>query len=313
MDRTAIALVSSFFLSATAFAETAPPPGGKSAATATADAERLGKEGERLLSAHDAAGAVDQLGKAYNLSHNPKFLMSLGLAYAEADRPLDALEALGKFLKDSPSIPDAKRREIGTKLGVMIDQVSAVVTVEATRQNAAVKLDGRPIGLTPIETPLRLMPGRHELVMQPAATDPSSGARVPFEVKPGERKAVKLEPQARSRFIEPQAQNDPGYGQGPDDPAVRTPGTDPTGATATTPRPTSEGQPLYKKWWLWTAVGGAVAIVAIGVGAGVGARSSSSSTSSALTSEEYPNVPSWSGGLIDARSVALVRLGGLPL
>jgi tetratricopeptide (TPR) repeat protein len=32
------------------------------------------------------------------------------------------------------------------------------------------------------------------------------------------------------------------------------------------PRPT----PLYKRWWLWTAVGGAVAVIAIGVGVGVG-------------------------------------------
>ena len=37
--------------------------------------------------------------------------------------------------------------------------------------------------------------------------------------------------------------------------------------------PVKESTPLYKKWWLWTAVGGGVlAIVVIGVAAGVAGR-----------------------------------------
>jgi tetratricopeptide (TPR) repeat protein len=31
-------------------------------------------------------------------------------------------------------------------------------------------------------------------------------------------------------------------------------------------------KPLYKKWWLWTAVGGGVAAIALGVGLGVGLK-----------------------------------------
>jgi hypothetical protein len=37
---------------------------------------------------------------------------------------------------------------------------------------------------------------------------------------------------------------------------------------ATPPPAPAEGQPVYKKWWLWTIVGG-VAVVAVGVGVGV--------------------------------------------
>jgi len=36
----------------------------------------------------------------------------------------------------------------------------------------------------------------------------------------------------------------------------------------TTPAPAAEKRPLYKKWWLWTAVG-AAAVVVVGVGVGV--------------------------------------------
>ena len=54
------------------------------------------------------------------------------------------------------------------------------------------------------------MPGKHEVIMQPAATDPSSGAKVQIEVRPGERKTVKLEPGTASKFLEPQVQLGPG-------------------------------------------------------------------------------------------------------
>jgi hypothetical protein len=260
---------------------------------AAKEAERLGKEGEKFLEKHDAQAAIEPLSKAYGLSQNPRFLLPLGLAYAEAERPLDALDALGRFLKDSPAVPDAKRKEIGARFAVMLDQVAALVTLEASRQNAPVKIDGRPIGSTPIQTPLRLLPGKHEIVMQPAPTDPSSGARVVIEVKPGERRTVKLEPGAPSRFLEPQAQN----GEPPPDGAIA------SKAVASAQSSHSGGSgPLVEKWWFWTAIGGgAAAVLAIGLGAGLGTRGGSSTVT-----EEFPSVSSWPGGPIDGRPSALI-------
>lgn len=53
------------------------------------------------------------------------------------------------------------------------------------------------------------------------------------------------------------------------------PQSDPTKAPANEPGKESAPTPLYKKWWLWTAVGGGVvAIVVIGVAAGVASRNS---------------------------------------
>ncbi len=49
--------------------------------------------------------------------------------------------------------------------------------------------------------------------------------------------------------------------------------------TATAPT-TSERTPVYKKWWLWTAVGGVVVVgVALGVGLGVGLHGASAPSS----------------------------------
>lgn len=269
----------------------AQPKAGEAAAQKEAD--RLGKEGEKFLEKHDAQSAIEPLSKAYGLSQNPRFLLPLGLAYAEAERPLDALDALGRFLKDSPSVPDAKRKEIGARFAVMLDQVAALVTLDASRQNAPVKIDGRPVGSTPIQTPLRLMPGKHEIVMQPAPTDPSSGARVVIEVKPGERRTVKLEPGPASRFLEPQAMNSENSG---DAGAVNK-------AVASAP-PSSHNSSgaLVEKWWFWTALGGgAAAVLAIGLGAGLGTRGGSQTVT-----EEFPSVSNWPGGPIDGRPAALL-------
>lgn len=283
----ALGLLSLPTLAAPQIAHAQPKP-----AANAQEAERLGKEGERLLAAHDAAGAIDPLARAYNMTANPRFLLPLGLAYAEAERPLDALDALGRFLKDAPAVPDAKRKEIGTRFAVMLDQVAAVVTVEASRQNAPIKVDGRPVGLSPLAAPLRLMPGKHEIQMQPAATDPSSGAKQQIEVRPGERRTVKLEPGSSSKFLEPQAQLESGSGE-----------TQP-GLDATRPRPTPS-TPITKQRWFWPVVGGgaaAVAALGIGLGAGLATRKSSSG----LPTEEFPNLPSWPGGPIDARPAVFV-------
>ncbi len=268
-----------------------------------AESDRAGKEGERLLAAHDAAGAVTELGKAYNLSKNPRFLLPLGLAFAEAGRPLDALDALGRFLKESPTLPDQKRREIGGKLGVMLDQVAGTVTVEASRQNAQIKLDGRVIGMSPIDTPLRVSPGRHEIQMVPAPTDPSSGATVVVDIKPGEQKAIKLEPNARSKFLEPQVMNQDG------DPAQRTTAANQQSVTTAQPEATTKGgefsfRELPKKWWFWTGVGAVAAVgIGLGVGLGVGLRDRSTAPM-----ESFPAVTSWQGGVIDVRMPSAVAL-----
>jgi tetratricopeptide (TPR) repeat protein len=70
--------------------------------------------------------------------------------------------------------------------------------------------------------------------------------------------------------------------EGPPD-GTLSPGKEPRGETtpsveakpAVAPPPAAapsppERTPIYKRWWLWAAVGGAVAVVAIGVGLGVG-------------------------------------------
>jgi hypothetical protein len=72
----------------------------------------------------------------------------------------------------------------------------------------------------------------------------------------------------------------------PSEPLVSPPASAPEPATAQAPaaainplppppRLAVKREPLYKKWWLWTIVGGAAAAAAVGVGVGVGASAHS--------------------------------------
>ena len=127
-------------------------------AAARGESERAGKEGERLLAQHDAAGAITELGKAYNLSHNPRFLLPLGLAYAEAERPLDALDALGRFLKDAPAVPDAKVTmfagasytfELEFKTGMTPGEFNTEITVTSTDASSPLTIPVRGLAGPP--------------------------------------------------------------------------------------------------------------------------------------------------------------------
>jgi len=67
-----------------------------------------------------------------------------------------------------------------------------------------------------------------------------------------------------------------GPAERPPSPAVAPATTTTTTLTASAPPPASD-KPTYKKWWVWTIVGGAVAI-GLGVGLGVGLGTSSSTS-----------------------------------
>ncbi|MDB4968558.1 MAG: hypothetical protein JWN44_4247 [Myxococcales bacterium] len=60
--------------------------------------------------------------------------------------------------------------------------------------------------------------------------------------------------------------------------------TSPAVATLATEKP-SDKPPVYKRWWLWTAVG-AVVVVGVGVGLGVGLSSKPSAPDTALGTRE---------------------------
>jgi tetratricopeptide (TPR) repeat protein len=89
-----------------------------------------------------------------------------------------------------------------------------------------------------------------------------------------QNKASKMPP---DRVLESGARP-PGSAGEPPPPATTAPAATPpaTALVVSQPAPAAERTPVYKKWWLWTAVG-AVVLVGVGVGLGVGLTRNGSS------------------------------------
>jgi hypothetical protein len=125
-----------------------------------------------------------------------------------------------------------------------------------------------------------------------------------IDVKPGERRTVKLEPGARSRFLEPQSQ-----AEEPQEPRRKV-------AVAQTRKQSEEQavrldfnpRQIHKKWWFWTGVG-AVTVLTVGLAAGLSSRGGSANPP--VTGEVIAEAPTWGGGTIDARVGGLALVGGL--
>lgn len=174
-------------------------------------------------------------------------------------------------------------------------EAPAVVLIESSRAGATVLCDGKPVGKTPVESALKLPAGKHELVLQAAPTDPSSGARVVIELRAGERRIIDLSPRAAARFLEPPGGEPPPPAQRPPEKIATAPM--PTAAPVAAPVTPSDGPtPIYKRWWFWAGVGAGVVLV-VGLGAGLGARKGDDSGIAAS--------PTWPGGTIDGRAASL--------
>lgn len=227
------------------------------------------------------------------------------LVHAAEPPAATAKPAAAKPVNAKPAVAKPTAKTAGKAAEAPPAEVPAVILIESSRPGAAVFIDGKAIGKTPIESAVKLKPGRHELVLQAAPTDPSSGARQVIEVKAGERRVIDLSPKLAARFIEPPQENPP-------PPAVEPAQMPPPPTVAAAPPPArevaSESTPIYKKWWFWTGVG-AGAVLVIGLAAGLGTRGGGDNSM-------LPSSPTWPGGSIDGRASALLRinlsLGGRP-
>lgn len=178
-------------------------------------------------------------------------------------------------------------------------RVACRLRVEANAADVPIRLDGQPLGRTPLRVVRRLRPGRHTL----SAHHPDyQVARRRLRVRPGRcgrRIRFRLELRSEPADIPPVAlvasADEPGSGapgvaedEGPgsgglktgaEQPELEEPGDDSIAGpllrrepaaeperpapyvpkAAAEPEPADEGAPVYQRWWFWTAIGAAVA------------------------------------------------------
>jgi tetratricopeptide (TPR) repeat protein len=211
------------------------PPGRALAAPSAADLELAKahfRTGELNYERASYADAAKEFEEAYRLSGRAEMLYNMGKSYDGSGDMRGALAAYRRFLSAVTTSPD---RPFVEKRAAELDVLVARLTITCPVPGATVTLDGQKIGVVPLPPPpLELNPGDHAL-------------EVAAEGYGTFRRKIHLE-QRQTETV--------------DAPLV---------SLVKVIRVEEKKVPVYKRWYLWTAVG---VVVAAGVvtGAVLGAR-----------------------------------------
>ncbi len=213
------------------------------------EARKLVREGAELYEQNDRVGAVGKFEDAYAIYPAPEILFNLGLAYVDVGRNAAAHRALAGFLENLGFPDEARLRQAEQAVHQLEPLVGRLLIRVPYRDGALVRVDRQRVGVAPLDFAIAVEPGVHEV------TALVEGKEVVYEqvaAGPGELVRVKLW-RARGQAIGlPVVGTANGSG--------RDVLADPLAKSAPTP--------LYKRWWLWTAVGAVAAGAVLYLGRG---------------------------------------------
>lgn len=232
------------------------------AATATAaparpetEARALYQEAQRLERQGQLTEALARLRQAYELLPTPTLLLPMARLCEQLKQPLAGLEATRRLRRQ---VPDAGRAGPGgaAELDALEARLAAQVARLRVRTDVAgalVLIDGREVGRSPLDAPVELDPGVHEVEVRGAR-----GARLPqVELGPGEEREAEL------RTAPP-----------PQERAASAPARPPAELTARAPERAPPGAARYRPGaptWIALGLGGAAVLAAgaVAISAGV--------------------------------------------
>jgi tetratricopeptide (TPR) repeat protein len=204
-------------------------------------AQALLSEGTSAYGRGDYAAALEKFTAAYQIFPSPKLWFNIGQANRDLGRPVEAVAAFDRFLReaeDAPSETVAEARRSAAELKTKLGQIA----ITCTTDGAEVTVDGKQVGSTPLGEMVWTTPGRHQIAVQREGYSP---AIEDVAVLAGKAAAVNIE----LRPIDLRAPNAGGDGA-----LVRNGGA------------AEESKPVYRNVWFWVAAG---VVVAAGVTAGV--------------------------------------------
>ena len=198
--------------------------------------------------------AAQKFEEAYRLFPKPKMNYNIGLtwdAMKKSDRALCALQHFVADAKDADPTLLADSQQRIEKLRKIVGRVE----VEAPA-GAALFVDGDERAIAPASEALCVEQGKRRIV---ALVTGSAPVGIDVDVKAEKVIKVALDPATNSAR------------QIGGEPSVASV-SPPADATQPAAPPAGPSTPIYKKWWFWTAVGGAVVVGATAIGLGVGLR-----------------------------------------
>jgi tetratricopeptide (TPR) repeat protein len=105
--------------------------------------------------------ALEQFNAAYAASPHFAVLYNIGQAQMALGRPLEAIEALSKYLRDgADQVPLSRREQVQAQIGLLESRL-AELSITSNRVGAVIRVDGRDVGRTPLFQPIRLAAGLH--------------------------------------------------------------------------------------------------------------------------------------------------------
>ena len=214
-------------------------------------------EGNRLFRATDFDGAAREYRAAYDLVPSGKLHFNIGLAEKMRGNPVEAARELDRFLAAEPAADAELRADATGYLEDLSGIVSSVqLQVNSASRVMAVTVDGAPIESPPPGCPLRLAPGRHEIVVRRDDSPPwghtldlVAGASLtlvpdldmPLSAAARTDGAPLVAQGARASSGRPAAAPSGGALQ--------------ASSSSTAPTP-PRASPIYRRWWFWAAVAG---------------------------------------------------------
>lgn len=145
---------------ASAWAQTAKA----SAKAERAEAKRFLRQGTAAYQRREYDLALEKFQRAYEVFPSPRIFYNLGQVLRELRRPVEATVAFETFLKESDRITSRQRKETRAALRELEPEVSRV-TLLTNVDDVEIGIDGAYRGKTPLDGPLILAPGVHEIAL----------------------------------------------------------------------------------------------------------------------------------------------------
>lgn len=180
-------------------ARAGPEQPGAASAEAAESAKEQYQRGLDRLKVDDLRGAAEAFAAAYRLEPNREVLYSLGLVHIRLDQPLQAIDALERYLADT-AIPIAPDRERVAREQLAEQQARvAFLKPRLDPVDASVQVEGRRLAARP-DGRLALNPGVHDVRV---LRDGYQSHQRRISLAPGESQPfeVRLEPGSVGRLL----------------------------------------------------------------------------------------------------------------
>jgi hypothetical protein len=145
--------------------------------------------GLELVQEQQYPEAAVEFERAYDLTRVVAVLYNLGMAYAAAGRPVEAADALTRYLAGADKSSTAVERErVEAELQRQQARIGSV-TFEVEPSGALVVVDGRELGVSPLRGPVRLSIGDHRVEVSRVEHEPVNRL---LKVSAGQRSSLRI-------------------------------------------------------------------------------------------------------------------------